>query len=132
MPTKTNYLISLSSKIITGSQVFSIYLSDAFLSEIKTIKNNLTVFLIILKKIRLLIISIKNYDAFLTVSCPRSSSTSSASLAIASNVFESSCYFFFLSFLSRTFMNHRTASEEGGHFFNPSLPLPPTSQTLRH
>ena len=38
--------------------------------------------------------------------------------------------FFYLGFLSRT--NQRTAREEGGQFFNSSLPLPPTSQTLRH
>ena len=41
-------------------------------------------------------------------------------------------FFFYLSFLSRTFTNHRTAGEGGGHFFNSSLPLPPASQTLRH
>ena len=41
-------------------------------------------------------------------------------------------FFFYLGFLSRTFSNHRTAGEEGGHFFNSSLPLPPASQTLRH
>ena len=35
-------------------------------------------------------------------------------------------------FLSRTFTNHRTAGEGGGHFLNSSLPLPPASQTLRH
>ena len=33
-------------------------------------------------------------------------------------------FFFFLGFVSRTFTNHRTAGEGGGHFFNPSLPLP--------
>ena len=41
-------------------------------------------------------------------------------------------FFFYLGFLSRPFTNHRTAGEGGGHFFNSSLPLPPTSQTLRH
>ena len=41
-------------------------------------------------------------------------------------------FFFYLGFLSRTFTNHRTAREGGGHFFNSSLPLPPTSQTIRH
>ena len=41
-------------------------------------------------------------------------------------------FFFYLGFLSRTFTNHRTAREGGGHFFNSSLPLPPASQTLRH
>ena len=40
-------------------------------------------------------------------------------------------FFFYLGFLSRTFMIHRTAGEEGGYSFNFSLPLPPTSQTLR-
>ena len=40
--------------------------------------------------------------------------------------------FFYLGFFSQLFMNHRTAGEEGGHFFNSSLPLPPVSQTLRH
>ena len=30
------------------------------------------------------------------------------------------------------FTNHRTAGEEGGHFFNSSLPLPPAPQILRH
>ena len=41
-------------------------------------------------------------------------------------------FFFYLGFLSRTFTNHRTAGEGGGHFFNSSLPLPPASQTIRH
>ena len=41
-------------------------------------------------------------------------------------------FFFYMGFLSRTFTNHRTAGEGGGHFINSSLPLPPTSQTLRH
>ena len=41
--------------------------------------------------------------------------------------------FFFLSgFSFTTIMNHRTAGEEGGCFFNSSLPLPPASQTLKH
>ena len=39
-------------------------------------------------------------------------------------------FFFYLGFLSRTFMIHRTAGEGGGYFFNPSLPLPPASQTF--
>ena len=33
-------------------------------------------------------------------------------------------YIFCLGFLPRTFTNHRTAGEEGGHFFNSWLPLP--------
>ena len=41
-------------------------------------------------------------------------------------------FFFYVGFLSRTFTNHKTAGEGGGHFFNSSLPLPLTSQTLRH
>ena len=41
------------------------------------------------------------------------------------------CFFFCLGFLSWTFMNHRIASEGGGHFINSSLPLPPASQTLK-
>ena len=41
-------------------------------------------------------------------------------------------FFFYLGFRSRTFTIHRTAGGEGGHTFNPSLPLPPASQTLRH
>ena len=41
-------------------------------------------------------------------------------------------FFFYLGFLSSTFTIHRTAGEEGGYLFNSSLPLPPTSQTLRH
>ena len=32
----------------------------------------------------------------------------------------------------RTFTNHRTTGEGGGHFFNSSLPLSPASQTLNH
>ena len=39
-------------------------------------------------------------------------------------------FFFYLGFLLRTFTNHRTAGEGGGHFFNSSLPLPSASQTL--
>ena len=41
-------------------------------------------------------------------------------------------FFFYWGFLSRPFTNHRTVGEEGGHFFNFSLPLPPASKTLRH
>ena len=41
-------------------------------------------------------------------------------------------FFFYLGFLSWPFANHRTTGEGEGHFFNFSLPLPPTSQTLRH
>ena len=41
-------------------------------------------------------------------------------------------FFFYLSFVSRTFTNHWTAREGGGHSINSSLPLPPASQTLRH
>ena len=41
-------------------------------------------------------------------------------------------YFFHLGFLSQTFMTHRTAGKGPGYLFNSSLPLPPTSQTLRH
>ena len=40
--------------------------------------------------------------------------------------------FFYLGFLSQLFTNHRTSREEGGNFFNFSLPLPPASQTLSH
>ena len=49
-------------------------------------------------------------------------------------IWEQEFFFFFsyLDFLSRTFTNHRTAGEGGGHFFNSSLPLPPASQTLKH
>ena len=36
---------------------------------------------------------------------------------------------FFLSFLSGTFMIHRTAGKGGDYFFNSSLALPPASQT---
>ena len=42
------------------------------------------------------------------------------------------CFFFYRSFLSRPFTNHRTAGEGGRHFFNSLLPLPPALQTLRH
>ena len=41
-------------------------------------------------------------------------------------------FFFYLGFLSRTFTNYRTAAEAGGHFFNFSLPLSPSSRSLRH
>ena len=41
-------------------------------------------------------------------------------------------FFFYLGFLSRPFMNHRTAGEERGHFFNSSLTFPNTIQTLRY
>ena len=41
-------------------------------------------------------------------------------------------FFFYLRLLSRTSTIHRTAGEGGGYFFNSSLTVPPTSQTLRH
>ena len=42
--------------------------------------------------------------------------------------------FSYLGFVSRTFPNHRTASEGGGGgiLLTTYLPLPPASQTLRH
>ena len=40
--------------------------------------------------------------------------------------------YFYLGFLTRTLTIHRTAGERGGYLFNSSLPLPLTSQTLRH
>ena len=40
--------------------------------------------------------------------------------------------FFYLVFLSRTFTNHRTATEGRGRFFNSSLPVSPASQILRY
>ena len=40
-------------------------------------------------------------------------------------------FFYLFFFLSRTFKIHRTAGEGGGYLVNSSLPLPPTSQTLR-
>ena len=41
-------------------------------------------------------------------------------------------FFFYLSFLSRTFINHRTVGEGGGNFFISSRLFPPASQTLGH
>ena len=41
-------------------------------------------------------------------------------------------FFFYLGFLSQTFMNHRTAGEGGGYLFNSPLPFPPALQTLGH
>ena len=40
-------------------------------------------------------------------------------------------FFFYLGFLLRSFIIHRTAREGGGHFFKCSLPLPPASQSFR-
>ena len=44
---------------------------------------------------------------------------------------QSTDFFFYLGFLSRTFTNHRTAGEEGGHFSNSSLPLPLDSGSVK-
>ena len=44
---------------------------------------------------------------------------------------EHNIFFFYLGFLSQTFTIYRTAGEGGGYFCNSSLPLPPSSQTLR-
>ena len=41
-------------------------------------------------------------------------------------------FFFVSGFFSQTFTKHKTVEEWGGHFFNSSLLLPPTSQTVRH
>ena len=41
-------------------------------------------------------------------------------------------YYFYLGFLSRTFTIRRTAGEGGDSLINSSLPLLPTSQTIRH
>ena len=40
-------------------------------------------------------------------------------------------FFFYLSFLSQPYTNHRHAGEGGGHFFNSSVPLPLASQTRK-
>ena len=40
--------------------------------------------------------------------------------------------FFYVGFLSRTFMNHRTAGEGAGHFINSSLSHRSASQALRY
>ena len=40
--------------------------------------------------------------------------------------------FFYLGFLLRTFMIHRTSGEGKDYFLNSSLPIPPTSQTITH
>ena len=40
-------------------------------------------------------------------------------------------FFFYLDFLLRTFMIHRTTGEGVGYLFNSSLPLPPASQLLQ-
>ena len=42
------------------------------------------------------------------------------------------CFFFYLGFVSRTFTNHRTAREGGGHCIDSWLSLPPASRALRH
>ena len=47
------------------------------------------------------------------------------------HVFLEASFFFYLRFVSRTFTNHRTAREGGGHFINSSLPLLTASQALR-
>ena len=39
---------------------------------------------------------------------------------------------FYLAFLSRKFTIHKTAGEGGGYLLLSFLPLPPTSQRLRH
>ena len=44
--------------------------------------------------------------------------------------FQQNDTFFYLVFLSRTLTIHRTVGEEEGYFFNSSLQLPLTSQTL--
>ena len=41
-------------------------------------------------------------------------------------------FFFYLGFLSCTFIIHRTAGEGGGYPFNSSVPLPPDYRTFRH
>ena len=51
---------------------------------------------------------------------------------IVAHIDISKIYFFYLCFVSRTFTNHRTTGEGGGHSINSSLPLPSASKTLRH
>ena len=41
-------------------------------------------------------------------------------------------FFFYLVYFSQPFTNNRTAEEGGGHFFDSSLSLSPSSYTLRH
>ena len=52
-------------------------------------------------------------------------------LDISDETFVFFSFFFYLGFLSQTFMIHRTAGEGGSYFFNSSFSLLPTSQTLR-
>ena len=42
------------------------------------------------------------------------------------------CSFFYLGFLSQTFIIHRTSRKGEGYLFNSSLPLPLASQTFEH
>ena len=51
-------------------------------------------------------------------------------VVIFTNIFV--VFFFFLGFLSQTFMIHRATREGGGYLFNSFLSVPPASQTLRH
>ena len=53
-------------------------------------------------------------------------------IALSSAFTASLNLFFYLGFLSQTFIIHRTAGEGGVYFFNSSLPVLPVSQTLRH
>ena len=41
-------------------------------------------------------------------------------------------FFFCLGFFPQPILNHRTADEGGGHFFNYSLPLPTTLHTVTY
>ena len=40
--------------------------------------------------------------------------------------------YIYMLFLSLEFMIHRTTGERGAYPFHSSVPIPPTSQTLRH
>ena len=50
----------------------------------------------------------------------------------SSNCAYGATLFFYLGYLLRTFMIHRTVGEGEGYLINTSLQLPPASQTLRH
>ena len=67
----------------------------------------------------LLKVSLSNYRFKIYIH-DSSPSTDSISIFFSNPNF----FFFYLGFLSRTFMIHGTAGEGGGYLFNSSLPLP--------
>ena len=110
-----SFLLPLSSSIFSFISFSSVSVNHSYLQTLLVIKQPL--------------FSYKKTDLYYFI-LPAFFSDILIILISIMNVFSS--FFSIWAFFHDTLTNHRTAGKGGGYFFNSSLPLPPTSQTLRY